>query len=134
MKHIKKFENVNKDFIFAVDITNITSEYVYQLEDKILSEFPNFNKSGNFDFRELILQINVPQFKYNKPWALVFDVHVYTISKSKSLSIQRILTPGWGSGVDYMKDIISLDEFLNIEFSEVEEYIDVKKQSNKYNL
>lgn len=128
MKHIKTFENVNKDFIFAVDITNITSEQVYQLEDKILSEFPNFNKSGNFDFRELIMQINVPQFKYNKPWALVFNVY-YFVDK-KSVSINRIVTRGWGAGYDYMENILSLEEFLNTNIDDIKVILDTKK----YNL
>lgn len=128
MKHLKTYESLNENFIFAVNIENITTDQVYQIIDKLNIEFPDFNEYSTFDFRELITQIKVPQFRYNIPCALVFNVY-YFVDK-KNVSINRIVTRGWGAGYDYMENILSLEEFLNNNIDDIKVMIDTKK----YNL
>lgn len=116
-KIIKNTNTLPEIFEFAIDIRNCSSEKINEL----FEEFGKFVIIDDESKKDLIAG-------YNTPWAwrVMLD---YTY-----ITINTITTPGWGSGYDYMDDIVTVDEVLSNGLVNIEEHIKMKNNSKKYNI
>ena len=118
------------DFLFAIDIRNSTNQQINEL-------FEEFEKYINVDDTD---KKRILEPGYAKPWALRVDIsqlgYNYGDGNNRNLKVYigMVTSPGWGAGVKYMEDIITLEEFLNVGLEGVKDYIEMKNNVNKYNL
>lgn len=132
MKYIKKFKHITElnsmdNFIFAINIKNATKEDIeklYKMSSDYFYDFESFN-----DYNYFMYRINEKKIK---PWALVYNM--YDSINGINTSVSFIENTGWGKGYKYMDDIITLDEFFEVGFDNVEEYINTKSNAEKFNL
>jgi hypothetical protein len=126
-------EKIKDNFIFAINIRYISYENFDKLFDEIENTFKGYEEYGNhINRKDLQEDIFNAEFNWQKPWALTFNIN-YRLN-DKKVAINQVTTPGWGAGVYYMENIITIEEFLNVGFDGVEEYINMKKNINKYNI
>jgi hypothetical protein len=126
-------EKIGDNFIFALNIKNISQENFDKLFDEIEKTFVDYETYGNYINRK-DLQKNIfdNESYWQKPWALTFNIYYHL--NNKKVAISQITSHGWGEGYDHMKNIITIEVFLNVGFEGVEEYIEIKKNINKYNI
>lgn len=120
-------EKIEDSFIFAINIKNISQENFDKLFDEIEKNFEDYEEYGNdINRKDLKKDIFNNEFYWQIPWALVFNIY-YNLD-NKRVAINRITSPGWGEGYEHMKNIITVEEFLNIGFEGIKEYIAMKKK------
>lgn len=151
MKHLILFEKYNfikegklDNFIFSINIKDATKEDIDKLYKMANSYFYDFEKYDSYDeFYNNIFNIEP------KRWAIIFNMYPKVLLMDDSTSrwtqadiiknvikaaVSFVSTPNWGEGYSHMDNIITLDEFFNVGFKNVEEYINMKQNMKKYNI
>jgi hypothetical protein len=137
MKYIKKFE-INEKVILS---NNFPKKFAINVKDstdsekrEIISQFEKYFEIDNDIKKEM-----TDSGRYETPWAWVFSIYNYSLKPY--LDISFVSTPHWGAGYDYMEDIITAKEFLEIGFDGIKSLILKKKEErifkqniNKFNL
>lgn len=131
---MKKFEEFIKEanhpdnFIFMVIIKDSSPEELDRFYELAKSYFFKFERF--YPYEEFINDIN--KNTPLKAWSLLLNIY-YTLSNMNfvpSTSITYIHSPGWGSGYES----VTLNELLKIGFKDIEEYIKMKNNAEKFNL
>lgn len=126
MKKYNKFitESIQDNFIFAINIKYISFNELDKLFKEIEINFPDYEDYGNYVNRASLEEDLKKDF--NKPWALTFNIY----QDFRKVAIGKVTTPNWGYGIEYMDNILSIEEFLNVGFTGVRQYVTARK----YNL
>ena len=127
----KNYRLVLPDDKFAIDVKNNTDSE----KKEIISKFEKYFEIDNDVKNEM-----TDKERYKIPWAWIFTI--YNSSHYRpSLNVSFVTTPNWGAGYDYMSDIITGKEFLEVGFEGVEYLISKKKEKrlmkqnvNKFNI
>lgn len=129
MKTYKQFLNESNspdNFIFAINIKNASKDEIDKIFELAIEYFDSFLEYNHWQRNDI---------DDYKPWAIVFNMYKSLSSDKKFKAALSIVTsPGWGSGYKHMKDILTTTEFLNVGFENIENYIEMKNDINKYNL
>ena len=121
-----KGEDVFEYFTFVIDVRHNgnlpTPNDIYEFETNKNIAFDIFNKYRNFNWEKHNLSKNA--------WAWEIElIKVKGIDKVYNINISFI------SGQYSKKDNqITLDEFLDVGLDNIEEYIEIKNNTKKYNL
>ena len=126
-KFINEINSIN-NFIFAVNIKNATDEQLEELEKKVKNKFNSTRPELN-----IVDEVNYRKGVYMKTRVIIFNMYD-KISRTQDVAISYITNPGFGKGMKHMEDIMNIDEFLKVGFDEVEKYIKIKNNIEKYNL
>jgi hypothetical protein len=123
MKKYNQFinESSKNKFRFAINIEGITDEQTEQLIDKLKT----YNLSYN-DEHTIRRNVKTPGY-----YAIIVEVSKYS---EYSISISSVSTRGWGDGIDYMQNMLSVDDFLAISFDDIYDDIQTKIHAKKYNI
>jgi hypothetical protein len=131
----KIFENNNNNnnnntlpnIEFAIDIRNASDAELRQAS-KEFEKYTNYVKYKDFTSSDKTI-----------PWA--WHIEIDNKYGYKRMFYSVIKTPGWGAGVEYMEDIITIKEFLNVGLKGVKDLVKQKKEErilkkdiDKYNL
>jgi hypothetical protein len=122
---LKNYKLVPEEF--AINVKNCTD-----FEKKeIVSQISKYLDIDDDDMEEL-----TDNQRYEIPWAWVFKIDNWN-----QINISFVTTPNWGAGVDYMSDIITGKEFLEVGLEGVKDLVLLKKEERlmkinvkKYNL
>lgn len=130
MKNYNQFLNEANhldNFIFAIDIRNTTNEDINKIIELAIEYFDNFLEYN---------QHQISDIERYKPWCIVFNMYKNLSINGKQIraSLTKVTNPSFGTGYKYMEDIITAKEFLENGFHNIEEYIRLKKTTDKYNL
>jgi len=113
---------------FAINVKNCTDFE----KAEIISQIVKYFDIDDDDIKEL-----TDKQRYEITWAWVFK----TDNLSSSLTVSFVTTPNWGAGIDYMSDIITGKEFLEVGLEGVKDLVLLKKEERlmkinvkKYNL
>lgn len=129
MKTYNQFlnESISDDnFIFAINIKNASKEdidKIFELAIEYFDEFLEYNSDKRKDIDRY------------KPWAIVFNMYKHFSRDTKyKAALSLVTSPGWGAGYKHMDDIVTIKNFLEVGFENIENYIEIKNGTNKYNL
>lgn len=129
MKKYKEFlneANSPDNFIFAIYIKKATTEEIDKIFELAVEYFDDFLEYNTWQRKDID--------RY-KPWAIVFNMYKdFPSSKKIKAALSIVTNPGFGTGYKHMEDIVTLKEFLNVGFENIEKYIEIKNDTNKYNL
>ena len=129
MKTYKQFlneANSPDNFIFAINIKNASKDEIDKIFELAIEYFDSFLEYNHWQRKDID--------RY-KPWAIVFNMYKDLPNSKKFKAALSIVTnPSFGAGYKHMEDILTLKEFLNIGFENIEKYIEMKNDINKYNL
>lgn len=124
MKKYNQFinESSKAKFRFAINIEGITDEQT----DKVIDKLKKYNLSYN-DEHTIRKNAKTPGY-----YAIIVDVSNYT--NNIHMFISSVSTRGWGDGMDYMENMLSVDDFLAIPFDDIYEDLQTKIHAKKYNI
>lgn len=129
MKNYNQFLNESNslgNFIFAINLKNATKEDIDKIFELAIEYFDDFLDYNTYTRKDI---------ERYKPWAIVFSMYrIIPTDKKIRAALSIVTSPNWGAGYRYMEDIITAKEFLENGFHNIEEYIRLKKVSDKYNL
>jgi predicted kinase len=141
-KILEKVSNELPDFEFAIDIRDGSVEDINNAINEF-EKYTNYIKVNNFIANKLHRDCEKAQLfwinnalrlgdvgQYSLPWAWHI---IISNSFGKKKIHSPITTRFWGAGVEYMEDIITLKEFLNVGLAGVKDYIEMKREERKFN-
>lgn len=127
MKTYNQFlnESISDDnFIFAINIKNASKEDIDKIFELAIECFDKFLEYNQYQITDI---------EKHRPFAIVFNMYK-VLSKDKNVraSLNVITVSNW-EAYKYLNNITS-EEFLNVGFENIKNYIELKNGTNKYNL
>jgi len=127
------------DIEFAIDIRNASDEEI-KLAIKEFEKYTNYVKINGL-VAQIRKDLNDKKQLTGRllPWA--WDIEICNRWGNKEIYYSSITTPGWGAGVKFMEDIITIKQFLEVGLAGVKDLVErireeriLKQDANKYNL
>jgi len=124
MKKYNQFinESSKTKFRFAINIKGITDEQTDQVIDKLKKY--NLSQSDEHTIRN---DVKIQGF-----YSIIVDVSNYP--NNTHIFIIAVSTRGWGNNIDYMQNMLSIDNFLVIPFDDIYDNIQYRIYAKKFNI